>query len=123
MNFWGVCFFSLTLFGCTAKGPKELTQERVHTDVLQAAYVKNCSAQGLQLIETQILNQASSQEGLEVLSFLRFEGQETPETKAILCAPINTVKVHYRYEDGQAVFKRLSLELSRSQLNRFRQNK
>ena len=119
----GLVFLTLMLCACAAKGPKELAMERVQADVLQASYVKNCVRQGLRLLETQILNQEPRQGGLEVLISLRFEGSETPQTKALLCAPVSTVKLHYRYQEGEAIFNRLSLELSRSQLNRFREKK
>lgn len=119
----GYYFLILVLIACSAQGPKELSTEQVRKDVLAAAYVKNCLRQGLQLLEAQIVSQKVVQNGLEVLASLHFEGNETPQTKALLCIPVSTVKIHYGYQDGQAVFKRLSLELSRSQLNRFREKK
>lgn len=114
-------FLSLLLCACAAKGPESLPSERVRSDLQQDAYVKNCMRQGLVLSAAEILAQTPGDDGLEILAALHFEGNETPQTVALLCAPVSTVRVHYVYREGQAVFKRLSLELSRSQLNRLRE--
>jgi predicted small lipoprotein YifL len=118
-------FFTLlmALCACAPKGPKSLPTDRVRTDILQDAYVKNCMRQGFVLSETEVLKQTPTQSGLEVLTALHFTGKETPQTIALLCEPVSTVRVHYAYQESQAVFKRLSLELSRSQLNRLREKK
>lgn len=111
------------LCACSARGPKSLSTERVRADVLQAAYVKNCMRQGFTLSEAEILTQTPIENGLEVLVSLHFEGAATPQTVALLCEPVSTVRAHYAYKEKQAVFQRLSLELSRSQLNRLREKK
>jgi|GEM_PF-3768098 len=109
------------LCACTAKGPESLAPERVRTDLEQDAYVKNCVRQGFVLSAAEILTQTPTEDGLEILTVLHFEGTETPQTLALLCAPVSTVRAHYAYREGLAVFERLSLELSRSQLKRLRE--
>lgn len=109
--------WTLVLIGLGACTPALLAETQLSQDLQAQSYVQNCVQQGLTLRETQVVSQEVKQSVLEVLMALQFEGTQTPQTRTLLCLPTSTVKLRYQQEKGQWVFDRLSLELSRTQLN------
>lgn len=105
------------LGGGLACTPKNLTEAQLQKDIEAQSYVKNCLRQGLVLQETQVLSQTVTDAGLDVLVSLVFQGEQTAQTRTLLCLPVNTLKLKYTAKDRQWQFQRLGLELSRTQLN------
>lgn len=107
----------LVLIALGACTPALLSEAQLSQDLQAQSYVQNCLQQGLTLRATQVVSQEVKQSVLEVLMALQFDGPQTPQTRTLLCLPTSTVKLRYHPAKGQWVFERLSLELSRTQLN------
>lgn len=102
------------LGSCT---PALLSETQLSQDLRAQSYVQNCLQQGLTVQRIQVVSQEVKQSVLEALMSLHFEGPQTPQTRTLLCLPASTVKLRYQHQKGQWAFERLSLELSRTQLN------
>ena len=105
---------SCMMAGCQVSAPDE---ERLSEDLKAQPYVQNCLRQGLTLQDQQLLKEEKTASGFNMLMQLIFEGPQTSQTRTLLCLPVSTVTLKYRSDGKDLVFDRLSLELSRTQLN------
>lgn len=112
-----LCLFLVV--SCQVSAPDA---ERLEADLKAQSYVQNCLRQGLTLQGHELLKEEKTASGFNMLMQLAFEGPQTSQTRTLLCLPVSTVTLKYRTDGKDLVFDRLSLELSRTQLNNHLRN-